>query len=52
LIVDNDGLRPAREVAGNINLPKGLRTIRVAYFEGYGGESLEVYWRVQELTKN
>jgi len=42
LVVDNDGLHPARERAGRIGLKAGLHTIRVEYFERTGAQSLTV----------
>ena len=43
-VVDDDGLHGARERNGEVTLTSGLHTIEVLYFEGSGGETLEVRW--------
>jgi len=42
LVVDNDGSHSARTRRGNIALQPGKHPIRVAYFEDFLGETLEV----------
>ena len=42
LVVDNDGLHGRRTVGGTIALAAGFHPIEVGYFEGQGGEFLEV----------
>lgn len=42
LVVDNDGLHPARERSGRIGLKAGLHAIRVEYFERTGTQALTV----------
>lgn len=42
LVVDNDGSHSARRRDGQIALEEGFHEIRVAYFESYMGEELEV----------
>ena len=44
LVVDNDGLHPARENGGLIRLPAGLHRLRVEFFERSGEEVMEVAW--------
>jgi hypothetical protein len=38
LVVDNDGIHPARERTGSIRLSHGVHDIRVSYFQGPGVE--------------
>ena len=42
LVVDNNGSHSAQVRRGNIALQKGLHPIRVAYFEDFLGETLEI----------
>ncbi|MCX6181742.1 MAG: PA14 domain-containing protein [Bacteroidetes bacterium] len=45
LVVNNDGPHgDGTTVTGSINLKKGFHSIRVDYFELYGGEALNVSW--------
>lgn len=44
LVVDNDGLHGKRTRDGNITLTAGPHRIVVTFFEGSGGEFLEVKW--------
>lgn len=50
LIVDNDGLHAARTINGSIGLRKGLHAIRVAYFENWGREVMNVSYRTPAGT--
>jgi len=58
LVVDNDGLHGAYEVAGEIALQKGWHKICLSYFQAGGGMDLKVFWKNSEferkeiLTKN
>jgi hypothetical protein len=51
LIVDNDGLHPAREAAGLIRMKAGTYPIDLRYFEGQGAEFLQVLIEGPGLTK-
>jgi S1-C subfamily serine protease len=51
LVVDNDGLHPARETGGLIRLRKGLHRLRVSYFERGGAEFLSVSWDSPRMKK-
>jgi hexosaminidase len=42
LVVEDDGVHAAREVAGEIALAGGVHALRVEYFQGTGGKSLSV----------
>ena len=44
LVVDNDGVHPAIEQSGSIDLLAGLHEVEVRYFEKSGGETLLVSW--------
>jgi alpha-mannosidase len=50
-VVDNDGLHPPREHSGMIALKAGLHGVRVTFFEGGGGEGLEVRYAGPDLNK-
>ncbi|HBJ33185.1 MAG TPA: hypothetical protein DDZ51_00170, partial [Planctomycetaceae bacterium] len=39
-VVDHDGIHPATEKAGNVQLDKGVVPVRIEYFEGGGQEEL------------
>ena len=41
-VLDNDGVHASITARGTVRLNKGLHPIRVLFFEGMGGESLEV----------
>ncbi|MCA9055754.1 MAG: trypsin-like peptidase domain-containing protein [Planctomycetaceae bacterium] len=51
LVVDNDGLHPARENGGLIRLRKGLHPLRIEYFERSGAEFMEVAWEAANMPK-
>lgn len=51
LIVNNDGLHGAQERSGKVQLTKGTHAIRVEYFEGSGGEILEVKYSGPGIQK-
>ena len=51
LVVDNDGLRPPVEKSGSIDLSAGRHKLVVDYFEGYGGQSLEVSYAGPGISK-
>ena len=51
LIVNNDGLRPAVEKSGSVSLAVGRHKVVVAYFEGYGGQMLEVRYAGPGIAK-
>ena len=44
-VVDNDGLHGSQTRSGTINLPAGQHDIRVAYFQGGGGQHVSVNWQ-------
>ncbi len=43
LVVDNDGSHSARQRSGYVALKKGMHPIRIAYFEDYLGEALQLF---------
>jgi hypothetical protein len=45
LLIDNDGLHGPVEVAATAPLSAGLTHLRVEFFEGEGGASLQVEWQ-------
>ncbi len=51
LVVDNDGLHGAQEVAGALTLSAGLHDIVVTMFERDGGEVLNVNWEGPGVAK-
>ena len=51
LVVDNDGVHVPRERSGNVNLSIGLHALRVTYFEGFGGETLDVRYQGPTIPK-
>ncbi len=44
VVVDNDGVHGNRSRAGKVQLKQGAHRLEVQYFEGGGGETLEVFW--------
>lgn len=44
LVVNNDGLHPAIEQSGSVNLLAGTHEIEVHYFEKSGGQELQISW--------
>lgn len=50
-IVDNDGVHGDSEKNGTLALKAGYHTIRVRYFEGNYGESLNVSWEGPSIKK-
>ncbi|CAN5915761.1 hypothetical protein BH11GEM2_BH11GEM2_04690 [soil metagenome] len=44
LVVDNDGPHSRRGVSGQVALSAGLQPVRLLFFEGGGGHSLQVEW--------
>ena len=51
LVVDNDGLHGAYEIAGEIALEKGWHKIGLSYFQAGGGKDLKVYWKSSKTDK-
>lgn len=51
LVVDNDGLHPARETGGLIRIRAGLHPLRVEFFERSGAEKLIVAWESSTTPK-
>ena len=51
LIINNDGLHPDEEVAGQIGLRKGFYPIKVHFFENHGNEALKVSYKGPDLEK-
>jgi hypothetical protein len=50
-VLDNDGTHAVITVKGTVRLKRGLHPIRVLFFEGMGGESLEVQYEGPGITK-
>ena len=50
-VVNNDGLRPLQERSGSVTLAKGRHKLVVEYFEGYGGQTLEVRYKGSGISK-
>jgi hypothetical protein len=44
-LVDNGGLHGNREQCAARELAAGLHTVKVEWFQAYGGENLMVYYR-------
>lgn len=51
IIVDNDGIHGAVEKSAAYPLEKGLHTIRLDYFQGYGGRDLKIEWQGPDLPR-
>ncbi len=51
LVVDNDGSHSARTRYGHVALKAGLHPIRVAYFEDFLGESLEIGYETKDQKR-
>jgi hypothetical protein len=45
LVVDNDRPHSRRALAGQVALRAGLHPIRLRFFEGGGGHTLELHWQ-------
>lgn len=45
LIIDNDGLHGPVTKSADLALGKGLHSIRISFFEGSGGNTLELHWK-------
>ena len=45
ILVDNDGLHGIVEKSNEIPLAKGYHAIKVLFFEGSGGDALQVQWK-------
>jgi len=50
-VVDNDGLHPAEERNGKIQLTEGEHDIVVTFFEKTGGQTLSVSWAGPDFNK-
>ena len=50
-VVNNDGLRPLQERSGSVTLAEGRHKLVVEYFEGYGGQTLEVRYKGSGISK-
>ncbi|MDF9796749.1 hypothetical protein OKW21_002012 [Catalinimonas alkaloidigena] len=50
-IVDNDGVHPARERSGTVNLSSGYHEIEVMFFERTAGQVLEVRYSGPGISK-
>ncbi|HTJ10480.1 MAG TPA: family 20 glycosylhydrolase [Dinghuibacter sp.] len=48
LVVDNDGMHPAREKSGQIALQKGAHTFALDYMDGGGGGSLRLTYSKED----
>ncbi|MEO5815190.1 MAG: family 20 glycosylhydrolase [Gemmatimonadaceae bacterium] len=51
LVVDNDGPHSRRGVSGQVALSAGLHPVRLLFFEGGGGYSLQVEWEGPSLLR-
>ncbi len=51
IVVDNDGLHPLREKSGTISLDKGKHSIKVAFFEKKGRETLNASYAGPNFDK-
>jgi hypothetical protein len=51
LVVSNDGIHPATERDGSIDLSEGVHKIRVDYFETQGGQVLDVAYEGPGVSK-
>ena len=50
LVVDNDGAHGPRAITGQVALRAGLHPIRVRFFEGGGGYTLQLLWAGPGVT--
>ncbi|MBW8014572.1 MAG: beta-galactosidase [Planctomycetes bacterium] len=50
-IISNDGTHGMVEKAGMVVLEAGLHPVEIQYFQGAGGQGLEVYWRSEINSK-
>jgi len=51
VVTNNDGIHPAQESKGKVQLDPGLHAIRVAYFEGGNEEVLNVTWQAKGMPR-
>lgn len=51
IVVDDDGLHGAHDVAGDVALTAGAHALEVRYFEATGGEMLQVRWQGPTRSK-
>ncbi|MDB5173692.1 MAG: hypothetical protein JWN51_2465, partial [Phycisphaerales bacterium] len=51
LVVQNDGVHPAEEKSGTIDLQEGDQPITVTYFQGGGEAELKVEWEGPDLAR-
>jgi hypothetical protein len=51
LIVDNDDCHGDLEKSGNIQLAEGKHEIRIDYFDNINGESLKLFYKINEIKK-
>ena len=49
--ISNDGVHPMVEKSATVSLGSGFHSIRVAYFEGSGGEGLELKYQAPGIAK-
>jgi hypothetical protein len=47
-VIDNDGVHARTTIHGSIALKPGFHPIRIEYFQGTGGEALELAIRTNE----
>ena len=50
-IIDNDGAHGMIEKRGIVVLEAGLHPVEIQYFQGGGGQGLEVYWQSEINAK-
>ena len=51
LVVDNNGIHPAIEMQGSVNLDAGVHEIEVTFFEKYGRNNLSVQLEGPSIVK-
>jgi hexosaminidase len=49
MVVNNDGFHSMQEIKGQIALKKGYHSIKIRFFEGWGGEGLKLNWQSEDI---
>ncbi len=49
MVVNNDGFHSMQEIKGQIALKKGYHSIKIRFFEGWGGEGLKLNWKSESI---
>lgn len=52
VVIDHDGLHAASEKAGDVPLAKGHHPVKILFFQGSGGDDLELQWKGPGFEKS